>query len=222
MPRKIKSIKMDKTIHNNGLFRQELLLLKPFVKEPWREFTLTEIKAITKNKSHHYVFEALKKFTKLGIIIEKKKGNTNIYAVNTYNQDLHYLMITEAIIKEQRADIPYKSIKQITSRIKNPFYALIVGGSYAEGKQKPASDLDIAFIIPDSEVKKPYQIALKEGELMIPEIHGYIFTREELCQMLINDEFNYGKELARKHIIYYGAEAYYKILFEAMKNGFKG
>ena len=30
------------------------------------------------------------------------------------------------------------------------------------------------------------------------------------------------KELARKHIIYYGAEAYYKILFEAMKSGFKG
>jgi hypothetical protein len=40
--------------------------------------------------------------------------------------------------------------------------------------------------------------------------------------MLINDEFNYGKELARKHILYYGAEQYYKILFWAMKNGFKG
>lgn len=212
---------MDKTIHNHGLLKKELLLLKPFIKEPWKEFTLTEIKTMTKNKSHHYVFEALKKFTKLSILTEKKKGNTNIYAINTANQDIHYIVITEYILKKKRTDIPYKNIQQITAKVKNPFYTLVIGGSYAEAKQKPTSDLDIAFIIPDSEAKKPYQIALKEGELMIPEVHGYIFTRDEFYQMLINIEFNYGKELARRHILFYGAEAYYKILFEAMKNGFK-
>lgn len=216
------STKMDKTIHNNGLLKKGLLILKPFIKEPWKEFTLTEIKATTKNKSHHYVFEALKKFSKLNLITEKKRGNTNIYAINPENQDLHYLIITEYILKEKRMDVPYKNLKPIIAKIKNPFYVLIIGGSYAEGKQKPTSDLDIAFIIPNSEDKKPYQIALKEGELTIPEIHGHTFTREEFYQMLINNEFNYGKELARKHILYYGAEQYYKILFEAMKNGFKG
>ena len=213
---------MDKTIHNIGLIGQELLILKPFIKEPWREFTLTEIKTITRKTSHHYVFEALKNFTNLNIITENKRGNTNIYALNPENQDLHYIIITEAIIKEQRTDIPYKNIRQITSKINNPFYTLIIGGSYADGRQKPASDLDIAFIIPDSDDKKPYQVALKEGELMVPEVHGHIFTRNELYQMLTNNEFNYGKELARKHILYYGAEQYYKILFEAMKHGFKG
>lgn len=210
------SIKMDRTIQNRGL----LILLKPFIKEPWKEFTLTEIKTITKKTSHHYVFEALKLFTKLNIITEKKKGNTNIYALNPENQDLHHLATAESFIKEQRNDIPYKNLKQI--KIKNPFYTLIIGGSYAEGRQKPTSDLDIAVIIPNSENKKSYQTALKEGELMIPEIHGYIFTVEEFYQMLINPEFNYGKEIARKHIIYYGSEQYYKILFEAMKHGFKG
>ena len=213
---------MDKTIQNNGLSNKELLFLIPFIKEPWKEFTLTEIKLITRNKSHHYVFEALKKFTNLGIITEKKKGNTNIYAISPENQNLHYLIAAEYIQKEKRVDFLCKNIKQITIKIKSPFYTLIIGGSYAEGKQKPISDLDIAIIIPDSESKKLYQIALKEGELMIPEVHCYVFTREEFYQMLINEEFNYGKELARKHLIYYGAEQYYKILFEAMKNGFKG
>ena len=213
---------MDRIIQKCGLLKRELLILKPFIKEPWREFTTTEIKTLTKNKSHHYVFEALKKFTKLNLIIEKKKGNTNIYLINPENQDLHYLTLTEYIIKEQRTDIPYKNIQQITKQIKNQFYVLLIGGSYAEGKQKPTSDLDIAIIIPNSENKRPYQTALKDGELTIPEIHGYIFTKEEFYQMLVNDEFNYGKELARKHIIYYGAEQYYKILFEGMKNGFKG
>lgn len=207
---------MDRIIHNYGL----LTLLKPFLKEPWREFTLTEIKKIAKKTSHHYVFEALKRFTKLSIITEKKKGNTNIYALNPENQDLHHLATAESFLKEQRADIPYKNLRQI--KIKSPFYTLIIGWSYAEGRQKPTSDLDIGIIIPNSENKKPYQIALKAGELMIPEIHGYIFTVDEFYQMLINQEFNYGKELARKHIIYYGAEQYYQILFEAMKHGFKG
>ncbi len=213
---------MDRSIQNNGLLKKGLLILNPFIKEPWKEFTLTEIKTSTKKKSHHYVFEALKKFAKLGIITEKRRGNTNIYTLNPENKDLHYLIITEYQVKENRADIPYKNIKQVTDKIKSPFYSLLIGGSYVEAKQKPTSDLDIAFIIPDSEDKKSYRIALKEGELMIPEIHGYIFTREEFYQMLTNNEFNYGKELARKHILYYGAEAYYTILFEAIKNGFKG
>jgi len=212
---------MDKTIPKSGFIKRELFLLKPFVKEPSREFTLTEIKTITKNKSHHYVFEALKKFTHFSLITEKKKGNTNLYTLNPEAQESNYLIALEYLFKEQRTDIPYQNIRQITSKIKNPFYMLIIGGSYAEGKQKPSSDLDIAIIIPSSEDKKSYQIALKEGELMIPEIHGYVFTKEEFYQMLINEEFNYGKELAKKHILYCGAEQYYKLLFEAMKHGFQ-
>lgn len=222
MKKRIESIKMDRIIHKNGLFKLELLLLKPLVKEPWREFTLAEIKSITGNRSHHYVFEALKKFAKIGLITEKRKGNTNIYAISTENQDLQHLIAIEYLLKEKRNDIPYKNLRQITAKIKNPFHILIIGGSYAEGTQKPSSDLDTAIIIPDSEDKKPYQVALKEGELMLPEVHGYVFTKEEFYQMLVNDEFNYGKEVARKHILCYGAEQYYKILFEAMKNGFKG
>jgi len=218
----IRPLKVDNPIHISGLLKGVLRILEPFVKEPWKEFTLSEIKTLTKNRSHHYVFEALKRFSKSGIITEKKKGNTNIYTVNPESQDLNYLAATEHTLKEKMTSIPYKNIKQVAAKIKNPFYTLIIGGSYAEGKQTSASDMDIAFIIPDCESKKPYQIALKEGELIVPEIHGYVFTREEFHQMLVNDEFNYGKELARKHIIYYGAEQYYKILFGAIKNGFKG
>ncbi len=219
----LKSKKVDKTIQKSGLIKRELLLLKPFLKEPIREFTLTEIKEITKNKSHHYVFEALKKFHRLQILTEKRNGNTNIYLLNPENkQNLHYLAFVESLIKENRADIPYKNILKVTEKIKSSFYILIIGGSYAAGNQKQTSDLDIAIIIPNTETKKSYEIAIKEGELMVPEIHGYVFTQEEFYLMLVNEEFNYGKELVRKHVIFYGAEIYYKLLFEVIKYGFKG
>lgn len=57
--------KMDKTVHKRGLIKRELLPLTQFLEEPVREFTLTERKEITKNSSHHYVFEALKKSTQM-------------------------------------------------------------------------------------------------------------------------------------------------------------
>ena len=218
-----KSRKVDRIVQKSGLIKKELSFLKPFIKEPWREFTLSKIKKISGNRSHHYVFEALKKFVQLEILKEKKEGNTNIYSVNyETHQSISYIGFVESLMREEKTNIPYRNISKLTEKLKSPFYTLLIGGSYAAGKQKPTSDLDIAIIIPNTASKKPYQTAQKEGELMIPEIHSFVFTQDEFYLMLTNNEFNYGKELARKHILVYGAEPYYKILFEAMKHGFKG
>ena len=214
---------MDRIIHKNGLIKRKANILRPFVKEPWRKFTISDIKKIIRNKSHHYVFNALKDFTSLGLIKEEKKGNTNSYNLNYENEEhINYLALVESVIKEERKDILYNNLSKITNKLKSPFYTLLICGSYAEKKQNSASDMDISFIIPNSESKKQFEIALKEGELIIPEVHGFIFTQDEVYQMLTNNEFNYGKEFAKKHIIIQGAEMYYKILFEAMKHGFKG
>jgi hypothetical protein len=78
------------------------------------------------------------------------------------------------------------------------------------------------YIIPDNCEKPQFRNALKEGQLMAPEVHGLVFTESEFYGMLVNEEFNIGKETARKHNILRGAEPYYNILFKAMKNGFKG
>jgi predicted nucleotidyltransferase len=214
---------MDGIIQKNGFVKKEINLLRPFIKEPWRKFTITEIKKLTKNKSHHYVFEAMKRFSSLGLLKEERKGNTNTYCLDYENEEhLNYLALVESLIKEERKDIPYNNLRKMTGKLKSPFYTLLVCGSYAEKKQKPTSDLDIAFIIPDSDTKRQFQTALKEGELMVPEVHGFVFTQNEVQEMLTNTEFNYGKEFTRKHIIIQGAEMYYKILFEAMRHGFKG
>jgi predicted nucleotidyltransferase len=213
---------MDRIIQKSGFIKKELLLLKPFVREPWKEFTLTQIKQISRVKSHHYAYDALKKFVKLNVLNHRKQGNTATYSLN-YNTDeaLFYAAIIESLIKDERSDIPYKNLALITAKIKSPFYSLLITGSYAEKKQKPTSDIDVVIIIPDREIKKQYETALK-GELVAPEVHGFVFTYDEFYNMLINREFNLGKETARKHIAFYGAESYYKILFEAMKLGFKG
>lgn len=215
---------MDRLVHKNGLIKRELLLLKPFIKEPWKEFTLTEIKESTGTKSHHYAFESMKKFASMGMLNERKVGKTNVYKINAKaTLTIAYLSFLESIIRDERKDVPYGNLLRIAEKIKSPFYSLIVGGSYAAKKQRPTSDMDVVIIIPNSEDKRTYEIALKEGELMLPEVHGFVFTQEELYLMLTDKkELNYGKELARKHIIFFGGESYYRILLEAIENGFKG
>ena len=211
---------MDRTIQNTGQLKKEIALLIPFIKEPWKDFTLSEIKTITKNKSHHYVYEALEKFSK-SILKKEMRGNTNIYKINENTKDLDNFTLAEISLKERNTQIPIKVIQQIQDKIKDSFYTLLVTGSYAKNKQTKSSDLDIAIIISNQMNKKPYEIALKEGELTIPEVHGFVFTEDEFYEMLINKEFNYGKECAKNHIIIHGITAYYKILLRSLQNGFK-
>jgi predicted nucleotidyltransferase len=213
---------MDIINHKNGFVKKELSLLRAFIKESCREFTFAEIKKISKNKSYHYVYDTLKKFTEKGILKAVKKGNTTLYSLNSDSNDFTYLNLVESLIRDERKDLPLNVINQIRAKIKDSFYILLICGSYAEGKQKSSSDLDLLIIIPNNKQKKKYEIALKEGELTVPQVHGYVFSEEEFYLMLINKEFNYGKECSRKHIVIYGGELYYKILFEAVKNGFKG
>ena len=217
-----KSNKVDRTIQKSGQLKKEIALLVPFIKQPWKDFTLSEIKILTKNRSHHYVFEALDKFAQKTIIKKEMRGNTNIYRLNEGTQILDYFIMAELSTKEKSTHLPIRAIQQIQEKIKEAHYTLIVTGSYAQNKQKTNSDLDIAIIIPNEKSKKPYEIALKEGELAIPETHGFVFTEEEFYQMLINNEFNFGKECAKSHILIYGLEPYYKILLRGLQNGFKG
>jgi predicted nucleotidyltransferase len=220
--RQINSNKMDRTIHNNGQLKKEIDLLIPFIKAPWMTFTLSEIKAITKNRSHHYVYEALEKFSGKTILKKERRGNTNIYRIDENTKELDYFTFAEIAIREKNARIPINVIRQIQDKIKDSFYVILVTGSYAKGKQTKDSDLDMAIIIPNQSSKKPFEIALKEGELTIPEVHGFVFTEDEFYRMLINKEFNYGKECAKNHILVYGTDTYYRILLTGLQNGFKG
>lgn len=111
------------------------------------------------------------------------------------------------------------SIQELISKIEVPFFTLLVVGSYAKNEQTSESDLDVVLLVPN-DVKKLHAELQLSCELNIPEIHLYVFTNEEFMQMLLDKKNNYGKEAVKNNLIFHGAEAYYKIIFEAMKNGF--
>ncbi len=117
--------------------------------------------------------------------------------------------------------LPHLNIQRLINKIKTNFFILIVTGSYANNKQKSTSDLDIVIIC-EQEPKKILSEIKLESELLMPEIHPYVFTEDQFFQMLINKEENYGKEIAKNNLIISGGKEYYSIIKEAIKYGFNG
>lgn len=205
------------------MLTKEHIILEPFAKDTWKKFTFKEIKKLSHNKSDNYVHTVLKRFVASGIIKEQKIGNNIIYSLAKNISSLN----TMGFIAEYKANtskyIPHDNIQKIINKLKTKFYIFIVTGSYAKAKQKETSDLDIIIICDNKQEPNAILSQIKlESELMIPEVHPYVFTQEQLYQMLTTKEENYGKEIARNNLIITGGKSYYSILIEAIEHGFNG
>ena len=195
------------------MLTKEITIIEPFLKKPWEQLTFKQVKTISKNKSDNYVHKTLKKLVKNKILKQRKIANIILYSLDT---NLH-AQNTIGFIAENKTNqakhIPHKNLQKLVSKLKTPFYSLIITGSYAKNKQKSTSDLDIVIICDDKQQAKIIlsQITLA-SELMHPEIHPYVFTRTQLFNMLTNKlgatkyqglrpqvEQNYGKEIVLLH-----------------------
>lgn len=204
------------------MLTKEHTILEPFVKEPWKKFTFKEVKRLSRNKSDSYVHTTLKGFVKSGILQEQRIGNNIIYFINNTVSSLNtFGFIAE--YKAGMAKLPHKNLQKLIGRIKTAFYVFIVTGSYAKNRQKEGSDLDVIVVCDNKQEPNAIlsQIRL-ESELMVPEVHPYVFTQDQMYQMLAAKEENYGKEAARNNLIITGGKEYFSILMEAIEHGFNG
>jgi len=206
------------------MLNKEHQILEEFVKTPWKKFTFKEIKNLSGKKSESYVYTSLKKFVKSNVLKEERAGNVVLYSLNlSSHKTLAYVGFVLEYLSWNKKHIPYKDLEKIASKIPTKFFTFIIAGSYANNTQKKTSDLDVVIICDNTfETKKIYAELKQDCELNIPLIHLYVFKNSEFQEMLLNKEANYGKEIANKNLILFGAENYYKIISEAIKNGFTG
>ncbi len=204
------------------LTKEELKIVKLFANNLFNSYTILDIMHKIDKNSYNWIFIAVNKLSRMGIIKIEVKGKSNICSLNIDNQlSLAYLSIIEKLKISDK--LPLRNIYELIDSIPFSYFTFIVAGSYANGNFTKKSDLDIAVIAENKEdSKKIFSILKNKGDLMIPQVHPYAFTKEEFLKMLLDREENYGKEIFRNHIIVFGAENYYLILREAIKNGFKG
>jgi len=204
------------------MLKKEYEILKPFVEKAWLGFTFKQIKEYSKKKSESYVYTTLKKFVKEQILNEEKAGNVVLYKLNLRNLKARvYAGFVAEHIAWNKKNIPYNDLQNIASKIPTDFFIFIITGSYAQNRQKRDSDIDVA-VISSQEPKKIYAELRHDCELNIPPIHLYVFKKSEFLKMLLDDKANYGREIAKNSLILSGGKEYFKILSEAIKNGFNG
>ncbi len=196
-------------------------ILQIFAKEPWKKFTFKEIKTLSKSKSESYVYKVIKNFVKLNVLQQENVGNIIQYYITKSQSAISHLSIVSEQNTLKEKHLPFKEICELQSIIPIKYYTLIITGSYANKKQTSKSDLDVVIIC-ENETKKVYAELRHFCEMSIPIIHLYAFTANEFESMLLDKQANYGKEIVRNNLIIAGAEGYYRIIQEAMKNGFNG
>ena len=201
------------------MLKKSYKVLDVFVSNPTITYLFTDVKEYIESKSESYTYNSLKSFVKEGILTKDKRGGVTIYKIADSPKAISFLSIAAEYKAWNRNGIPIDNIIEIIKKARINFLTLLITGSYVKGKQTAKSDLDVVLIVPN-DVKKVTARLKQFCELSIPEIHLYVFTDDEFKQMLLDEKHNYGKEIVKNNLVFFGAEAYYKIMFEAMKNGF--
>lgn len=206
------------------MLKKEYEVMYEFIRNPWKRFTFKDIKNLSGKSSESYVYNCLKSYARQGILSQENAGNVLLYSLNLKSiwTQCYAGFIAEHIAWKKR-HISHNLIEHIALKIPTIFYSLIITGSYANNKQKSNSDIDMVIICDNSfDSKQVYAELANDCELSIPQIHLYVFKKQDFLLMLTNKKANYGKEIANNCLIFVGGKEYYSIIQEAKQNGFNG
>ncbi len=200
---------------------KQIRIFEAFLRKPYKELTYKEIKDYSKEKSNSITQKAVVNFLAEDLVKKREVGNIILYAVNLDN--ITVFSYFDILIKEKISNLVKSSLKIIREELSNTeFLSLVIFGSYAEGKQKEKSDLDIAIFINSVDEKKNCELSMKSAELKsILQIDARIITKDEMLRMLKDKHENLGKQIAYKHLAIQNPMIFYSILREGVNDGFK-
>jgi len=200
---------------------EQIKLIRIWKKELFQEFSISQIMNFSGKKTKTWTFNTLKMLVKKKVLNCVHKGNLDLYSLNL-NNILSFQLLEQIELQENLDFLHQELISKIVSKVPPKNYSLLVFGSYAENKQSKNSDLDLCFLVeskPQEDKIKPY---LNEVSLEFPlKIDAHFILFSDFVEMLLREEENLGKQIFRKHKIFYNSDIYYQCIKEAYKRGFR-
>ena len=186
-------------------------ILKFLLSNKEKEFTIRHISksVLVDYKTVHII---VKELIKKGRIAAKKAGQTILCSINNkaFGSDIFRAeaIRKEELLRNKDLYVLYNYFKDI----KEPFFILLLFGSYASGKPRKGSDIDLMLISDKDDLRKK----AKEVISLVPlDVHLLDFNSKEFLSMIKTTEFNVGKEALNNNIILYGTEDYYRLIQNA-------
>lgn len=181
-------------------------ILRLLIENKKEKFSINKISKIRKinYKSAH---TNIMKLIKNNLVNIEDYGNIkNCFFSRKFSPDVFRAedLRRKNILKNKNLRVIYERINKIPG-----FFMLLLFGSYAKGKNKKGSDIDMALVCNN---KKTSEKIENEISLIPLKIHFLNFTAGEFLSMLKSGEFNVGKEIAENNIILIGIEDYYRLI----------
>jgi hypothetical protein len=214
---------MERTKNKEKILKERQVIDRVFLNKPWKSITYSDIQELSGKKSKSFIYSAINRLKQENLIEFKKIGKrTIIYnaKLNTTLSQTYWGFLNE-YNSWNKKKIPFKIIENLRAKIPTSFFCLIVTGSYAKDTYTSKSDLDVV-IISNIEPKTIYSELKLESETSMPKVHLFVFKEQEFLSMLLDKKDNYGKEICKNNLIFYGGASYYSILSDAIYHGFKG
>jgi len=214
---------MERIKSKEKILKEQQAIDRVFLNEPWKSITYSDIEKLSGKKSKSFIYNAINRLKKENLIEFKKIGKRAIIynaKLNTALSQAYWGFLNEYNSWNQKK-FPFKIIENLRAKIPTSFFSLIVAGSYAKNTPTSKSDLDV-IIISNIEPKVIYSELKLESETSMPKVHLFVFKEQEFLSMLLDKKDNYGKEISKNNLIFYGGASYYSILSDALNNGFKG
>jgi len=187
-----------------------LKVLKLFADNKDKSFSINKA-AQSLHLNYRIAYQEAIKLNAEQLIQMTKHGNINLCS---FKYTYHHKVVELEEIRKQEV-FKHKDLKLIYTRIKeikNPFYCLLLFGSYAHKTNQKGSDIDLC-LISDNE-KTTTEIHSLLSIIPLP-IHLQAFTSEQFLHMIKSKELNVGNEIVENNIILYGLEAFYGMVHHA-------
>jgi predicted nucleotidyltransferase len=146
-----------------------------------------------------------------GLFRENKKGNLRLVSLNKDDGIAkNYLILSERQAAERYCN-KYPQFGVLRSRLPKGSYSLVLFGSRAEETHREKSDADICIINEDG--KK--NISFSSFEMLYGiEINPIFLMKREFKHMMKEKEHNLADEILKKHIVLYGEEYFWNMVWQ--------
>ncbi len=187
--------------------KNQLKILKYFIEHKESSISINQLARIL-DLNYRIAFEDANKLKNEGLLQISKVGNTNQCRFN-YKYDGKIWMVEDS---RRNTLLKNKNIKVIFDRVndvENPFFTLLLFGSYANNKSKKYSDIDLCLITDVTQLNAK----IKQIVRLLPlNIQLLDFTVDEFRSMLDTKKQNVGKEIVNNNVVLHNIEGFYGII----------
>jgi len=185
----------------------KLRILNYLGKHPQQGFTLHELSKETgiPYATFHRAVGGME-----GLITLKRVGKAKVITANNENPVLKSWLIISS--EEEKKGFLKKQplLNKIASKLSTTDIVVLFG-SYAKGKQREDSDIDLLIINKRGEKSITFS---KYETLFKKRINPMFITKEEFRRMLQDKEENVGKQVLKDHIILKNPEGFWECVFD--------